>query len=171
MDKKSGRKQTDATKLKLSMIASQRVGVLSPRYIDGRTSDPIFIKESARKWKQENKDKVRIINNRWKENHPEDYKETKRKERQRNKERINLANRNYALRKRGAVGSFTIGDWELLKKQYGFTCPLCLKSEPEITLTKDHIIPISKGGSNFIENIQPLCGSCNSRKRDKINVF
>ena len=71
---------------------------------------------------------------------------------------------NRRARKRSAEGSFTNGEWELLKKQYGFTCPCCKKSEPEIKLTRDHIVPLSKGGSNYIENIQPLCKSCNSYK-------
>lgn len=67
-----------------------------------------------------------------------------------------------------AEGSHTIAEWELLKTQYGYRCPMCLKHEPEIKLTKDHIIPLSKGGSNYIENIQPLCQRCNSKKYNKL---
>jgi 5-methylcytosine-specific restriction endonuclease McrA len=61
-------------------------------------------------------------------------------------------------------GSHSIGEWETLKAQYNWTCPGCGKYEPEIKLTRDHIVAISKGGSDNIENIQPLCVSCNSKK-------
>lgn len=74
-------------------------------------------------------------------------------------------------RKRNAIGSHTFSEWENLKAQYNWTCPSCLKRETEIKLTEDHIIPLSRGGSDNIENIQPLCKSCNSRKHIRIIKF
>lgn len=70
-------------------------------------------------------------------------------------------------RKRKATGSHNRFDWELLKEIYNYTCPACERSEPEIVLTEDHIIPLSRGGSNWITNIQPLCGRCNFKKYNK----
>ena len=64
--------------------------------------------------------------------------------------------------------SHSFGEWENLKKQYGYICPSCKQPEPIITLTEDHIIPLSKGGSDLIENIQPLCLKCNMKKHTKI---
>jgi 5-methylcytosine-specific restriction endonuclease McrA len=83
------------------------------------------------------------------------------------KQRAAFTERKRNLKKRGNGGSHTLGDWENLKAQYNWTCPCCAKPESEITLTEDHIVPISKGGSDNIENIQPLCRSCNSKKHAK----
>lgn len=35
-------------------------------------------------------------------------------------------------------------------------------------LTVDHIIPKSKGGSNELDNLQPMCYACNHKKGNKI---
>lgn len=65
-------------------------------------------------------------------------------------------------------GFHSLGEWETLKAQYNWTCPSCKLQEPIIKLNEDHIIPLSLGGSSNIENIQPLCGRCNSIKHNKI---
>jgi hypothetical protein len=74
-----------------------------------------------------------------------------------------------------AEGSFSTAEWGALVEQFE-ACPMCLRNWESIpilkgrksVITRDHIVPISKGGSNRIGNIQPLCYSCNSKKGDRI---
>src|SRR5208337_3517835 len=37
----------------------------------------------------------------------------------------------------------------------------------EVMITKDHIVPSSKGGPDTLENLQTMCGPCNHRKGSK----
>lgn len=68
-------------------------------------------------------------------------------------------------------GDFALEEWQTLKMQYNWTCPICKRKEPEVKLTIDHIVPIIKGGMNIKENIQPLCKNCNCRKHTKIKAY
>lgn len=43
-----------------------------------------------------------------------------------------------------------------------------IKQDKSILMTKDHIIPLSKGGSNHIDNMQTMCEVCNLYKSDKV---
>jgi 5-methylcytosine-specific restriction endonuclease McrA len=38
----------------------------------------------------------------------------------------------------------------------------------KVLMTVDHIIPLSKGGKNTLENKQPMCVECNQTKGDKV---
>lgn len=68
-------------------------------------------------------------------------------------------------------GLHTEKEWGELKEKYRYTCLCCKKTEPDIKLTRDHIIPLSKGGTDKITNIQPLCIACNTRKFTKTIDF
>jgi 5-methylcytosine-specific restriction endonuclease McrA len=60
-----------------------------------------------------------------------------------------------------AGGSYTAQEWRELCRQHDNRCVMCGEQKK---LTADHIVPIVKGGSSNIDNIQPLCKSCNSKK-------
>ncbi len=55
-------------------------------------------------------------------------------------------------------------EWWRLMGYYGRACVQCGSRE---RIHKDHIVPVSRGGSNGLENLQPLCASCNLTKHDR----
>jgi 5-methylcytosine-specific restriction endonuclease McrA len=65
---------------------------------------------------------------------------------------------------RGLVEHFTQEEWQALCEKYDNRCLKCGERKP---LTVDHIVPVSKGGTNDIHNVQPLCLDCNMRKHTK----
>lgn len=52
-------------------------------------------------------------------------------------------------------------------KRDDFTCQYCGNVPPSVVLEVDHIIPVSKGGDNDINNIITSCFDCN---RGKTNI-
>ena len=57
---------------------------------------------------------------------------------------------------------------KLLMDKAGNKCVKCGRSESDgVKLHVDHIIPLAMGGTNSLDNLQPLCVSCNSSKNIK----
>lgn len=77
------------------------------------------------------------------------------------------ANRRYAARKKLAAGKHTQLEWILKASENNGKCHYCKERFGINNLTKDHIIPLSKGGNNNIANIVPACRACNSSKGNK----
>ena len=75
-------------------------------------------------------------------------------------------NRRRAL-KYASESTHTEEEWLELKALYNFKCLRCGAQEPDIKLTRDHVIPLTQGGSDSIDNVQPLCVRCNSKKNNK----
>jgi 5-methylcytosine-specific restriction endonuclease McrA len=65
------------------------------------------------------------------------------------------------VRELNATGSHTEAEWLWVLHWFGGRCARCGSAEQ---ITKDHIVPIVNGGSQFSTNLQPLCRPCNSWK-------
>jgi 5-methylcytosine-specific restriction endonuclease McrA len=64
----------------------------------------------------------------------------------------------------GACGIHTHEQWLARVAYWGWSCRYCGKKLVEASLTQDHVIPISKGGSQWASNLVPACADCNFRK-------
>lgn len=70
-------------------------------------------------------------------------------------------------RKKNAGGKFTRKEIDDLFLRQNGACAIC-DTGLLFGFHRDHIIPLSRGGTNDISNIQLLCPPCNITKRDKI---
>lgn len=106
--------------------------------------------ERNKKWRSLNLEKSRAICRQWAKDNPLAM-------------RAIVAKRRALLR--GATGKYTKPDvLYLLKSQEGI-CAACSCALSSYHV--DHIIPLSRGGSNGPDNIQLLCPTCNRRKSDR----
>ncbi len=101
----------------------------------------------------------------WAKNNPEKRKVIRAKWREANKELANHMTKDWYPRKMGAKGSYSLEEYNLKLKDFNGLCAYC-KTSP--ATTRDHIIPISKGGGNTIDNINPSCLRCNDSKGVKL---
>lgn len=135
---------------------------------------------SNKRWEENNKEKALASRRRWNKKSKEYFREyatqnrdavnaAKRKWELANPEAVKASKRvSQKLRKRRMVGKITPEQWRQILDFYNHRCGQCGKNESEERLTLDHYVPISKRGSNFWDNVWPLCLTCNIHKNDKM---
>lgn len=147
-----------------------------------RKVNPQKYKEALRLYRETHREKINVNARNRRRQNLEHYREIGRKSRAKHSEERNTYQRKYGkanrdklalytnirrARKLTAKGSHTDQEWQSLKAFYNYRCLCCRKREPEIKLTRDHVLPLVHGGSDSIDNIQPLCTRCNSKKNFK----
>lgn len=135
-----------------------------------------YARKRSRQWRAANLDWAKNVcrksARRWRKLHPGCITKQVRLWRQANPERAAQIKANRSAKVRGARGTHTVEEWKQLLFASSFRCRYCncrlsyqnLGFPKAERATRDHVIPLKKGGSNDIWNIVPACGSCNSRK-------
>ena len=149
---------------------------------------------NAKKWREENRERHREYqrnyrlehreecaarNKQWDLEHPElvaSYKkkytvthpgannESSANWRKTHPEHKRILTRQRRAKIREAEGTISTAEWVSVLEKYGPNCLCCGETKP---LTMDHVVPIDCGGAHTIDNVQPLCLSCNSSKGTK----
>jgi len=75
----------------------------------------------------------------------------------------NKLNRSQRMSDAKKKGNHSQIEWEEMRDFFKI-CVKCCGDSGLTELDRDHIIPLYKGGSHGLDNIQPLCAKCNSSK-------
>ncbi len=141
-----------------------------------------YHRELKRKWRKEHPGEDAKIAKRYRQRNPEKVRASRKKYVEANPDIIKQAqltrdkNKHAEIRRKRrrikmqAKGSFTQKEFLKLCEIFDYKCLSCRKKF-EIGgiygLVADHIKPLSRGGLDYIFNIQCLCGTCNRKKLAK----
>lgn len=134
-----------------------------------------------RDWRKNNKDKANARTKRYYDSHKsarlkwharhyvlnrERIGERNRRWRANNSDKLALQEHRRRAREMNApVNDFTTHQWEELLATFNGHCAYCLRTFDSLEI--EHVIPISRNGSNTQSNIVPACRGCNSKKGRK----
>jgi hypothetical protein len=122
------------------------------RQAERRKNDPEKWRRWANEWYARNKEQCKASGKRWIAENRAAFNETAR-----------VRNRNRQARINGNGGHHTKIDIRELYAKQGGKCVACAADLAD-GFHADHIMPVSRGGSNDIGNIQLLCAPCNLKK-------
>lgn len=141
--------------------------------------------ENMRVYREENRDEVNTRNRereaakppseriayRYKRRHPQRVRESQYKWREKHPDTWRVASKKgqttRRARKQGAEGAYTLEDVQkqlIVQRELCWWCGEKIKGKYH----PDHLIPLSRGGSNYPNNIVVACVSCNLKKYNKM---
>jgi len=145
-------------------------------------ANPAYMREKAKQWVKEHRRQHNANNQKWIKDHPEYRRKKDRDWRQRNIELARQQDRDWQKNNRdkdavksrrrralkaNAPGSHTATDIDCLYINQRGLCAYC--STPlHGNYHVDHVIPLSRGGSNNPDNLVLACATCNTSKGDKL---
>jgi 5-methylcytosine-specific restriction endonuclease McrA len=129
-----------------------------------RSANNEKVNERVRARRAANPELFRKHSKRYYQSHAKEDTQRRVKNDRANPAAVQVRRHKHRAKASGCEGSFTAQEWTDLCARYDQRCAICGNQKQ---LTVDHIVPLSKNGSNWIENIQPLCRSCNSSKNNR----
>lgn len=119
----------------------------------GNRHNPVQARVYARKYKRTHVEWNRRQSSLYTRRHPDKVRQWT------NQRRATLAK---------AEGHVTITEFWQLCEESGWLCHYCHGALTRATATMDHVIPLSKGGTNLLSNIVLACRACNASKGNRI---
>lgn len=168
---------------------------LDARDPENRTRRREYMRQHARRWRAKNADRWTEIDRASKAKNAPKYAEHKRKVRaadpeparqslrksytkhkdrravemkayrKKNPERMAVLSRAYKAKKRAAEGRYSFADVRRMFDAQSGRCNVC-KTDIANLYHIDHVVPLSRGGTNWPSNLQLLCQHCNLSKND-----
>lgn len=134
----------------LSLVRELNEDIVREEEKGKRKKRNLRARQYQKKRRQRNPERVEYLEKRWRKNNPD---------------KIRLKAFRRQQRKHAAKGTFTK---EGIQRILAVQKNLCLKCKKPFTedrpYTIDHIVPLSKGGSHDLSNLQLLHRKCNSEK-------
>lgn len=139
-------------------------------------------KARSKRWKSQNKDKVAAWNlanreklrvqdrgrrRRYRDENREEYRARMKRWNDNNPGAKAAHSRTRKARVRNAVGSHSGADVEAILRMQKYRCAYCPANLRHTGHHVDHIVAISRGGSNNRSNLQATCPKCNMSKSDR----
>lgn len=131
--------------------------------------DPVKYRDRYKEWfsKPGNSEKRRSSFRDWRAANLEADRERCRKKiariRKENPEALRMSDRRKRAKREMAVGSHTLSDVADIMRMQKNKCAYC-----RVTISKkyhvDHIVSLSRGGTDYRNNLQVLCAHCNTTK-------